>query len=44
MASFIIDSIQHYGVHSQWDKDTVENHILYLRILYSFCKVDNQMD
>lgn len=44
MASFIIDSIQHYGVHSQWDKDTVENHILYIRILYSFCKVDNQMD
>lgn len=44
MSSFIIDSIQHYGVHSQWDKDTVENHILYLRILYSFCKVDNQMD
>lgn len=43
MASFIIDSIQRYGVHSQWDKDTVENHILYLRILYSFCKVDNQM-
>lgn len=43
MASFIIDSIQRYGVHSQWDKDTVENHILYLRILYSFCKLDNQM-
>ena len=33
MSSFIIDSIQHYGVHSQWDKDTVENHILYLTIV-----------
>ena len=44
MASFIIDSIQRYGVHSQWDKDTIENHILYFRILYSFCKIDNQMD
>lgn len=44
IASFIIDSIQRYGVCSQWDKDTIENHILYFRILYSFCKVDNQMD
>lgn len=44
IASFIIDSIQCYGVCSQWDKDTIENHILYFRILYSFCKVDNQMD
>ena len=44
MSSFIIDSIQRYGVHSQWDKDTIENHILYFRILYSFCKIDNQMD
>lgn len=44
MASFIIDSIQRYGVHSQWNKDTIENHIWYFGILYSFCKVDNQMN
>lgn len=43
IASFIIESIQRYGMCSQWDKDTIENHILYFRILYSFCKVDNQM-
>lgn len=44
MASFIFDFIQHYGVYTQWNKDIIETHILYFRILYSFCKVDNQMD
>lgn len=44
IASFIFDFIQHYGVYTQWNKDIIETHILYFRILYSFCKVDNQMD
>ena len=43
MSSFIIDSYQRYGANTQWDKDTLENHQLYLWILYSICKVDNQL-
>lgn len=43
MASFVIDSIQRYGSSTQWDKDTFENHQLYLWILYSICKLDNQL-
>lgn len=43
MASFIVDSIQRYGVTSQWDKETFENHQLYFWILYSICKVDGQL-
>lgn len=43
MSSFIIDSIQRYGTSTQWDKDTIENHQFYFWILYSICKVDNQM-
>lgn len=43
MVGFIIDSIQHYGANTQWDKDTLENHHFYLWLLYSICKVDNQL-
>lgn len=43
MASFVIDSIQRFGSSTQWDKDTFENHQLYLWILYSICKLDNQL-
>lgn len=43
MVSFFIDSIQRYGVSSQWNKDTIENHFLYFNIFYSICKVDNQL-
>lgn len=43
MVSFIVDSYQRYGANTQWDKDTLENHQLYLWILYSICKVDNQL-
>lgn len=43
LASFIIDSIQHYGTDTQWKKDTIENHQLYLAVLYAICKKDGQM-
>lgn len=43
LASFIIDSIQYYGVNTQWKKDNIENHQLYLALLYAICKKDNQM-
>ena len=43
LASFIIDSIQYYGTDTQWKKDTIENHQLYLAVLYAICKKDGQM-
>lgn len=43
LASFIIDSIQHYGTDTQWKKETIENHQLYLAFLYAICKKDRQM-
>lgn len=44
MTSFIIDSISRYGLKSNWDKDTIENHIMLLMILYSICAKDGVMD
>ena len=41
--SFIIDSIQYYGTDTQWKKDTIGNHQLYLAFLYAICKKDGQM-
>ena len=41
--SFIIDSIQYYGTDTQWKKDTIVNHQLYLAFLYAICKKDGQM-
>lgn len=41
--SFIIDSVQHYGANTQWKKETIENHQLYLAVLYAICKTDGQM-
>lgn len=41
--SFIIDSIQYYGTDTQWKKETIENHQLYLAFLYAICKKDGQM-
>lgn len=43
LASYIIDSIQNYGTETQWKKDVIENHQLYLAILYAVCKKDGQM-
>lgn len=43
LASFIIDSIQYYGVDTQWKKENIEAHQLYLALLYAICKKDNQM-
>lgn len=42
-ASFIIDSLQHYGTDTQWTNDIIKNHQLYLAYLYAICKLDNQM-
>lgn len=44
MVSFIIDSVERYGLKSVWDKDTINNHIFYSSILYSICKKDKVMD
>lgn len=43
LASFIIDSIEHYGTETQWKKDAIENHQFYLAFLYAVCKKDGQM-
>ena len=43
MASYIADSIQHYGVNMQWNECTLGNHLMYLWMLYSICKVDGQL-
>lgn len=42
--SFINDSISRYGLQMKWDKDTIENQVFYLAILYSLCHKDNTMD
>lgn len=44
LVSYFIDSVQSYGLKTNWDKYTIENHILYCNILYSICKKDNVMD
>lgn len=44
MVSYIIDSVQYYGLKTVWDKDTLENHFFYSTILYSICKKDDVMD
>lgn len=44
MVSYIIDSVQRYGLKTTWDKDTIENHIFFCSVLYSICKKDDVMD
>lgn len=44
LVSFIIGSVQHCGLKTKWDADTIENHIFYGNILYSICKRDDVMD
>lgn len=44
MVSFILDSVQRYGLKTVWDKNTIDNHIFYCSILYSICKKDEVMD
>jgi hypothetical protein len=44
MVSYIIDSVQRYGLKTTWDKNTIENHIFLCSILYSICKKDDVMD
>lgn len=41
---FINDSISRYGLQTRWDKDTIENQVFYLSILYSLCHKDSVMD
>lgn len=44
MASYIIDSVQHYGLKTSWNKTMIENHTVLCSILYSICKKDDVMD
>lgn len=44
MVSYIIDSVQRYGLKTTWDKNTIENHIFFCSVLYSICKKDDVMD
>lgn len=44
MVSYIINSVQRYGLKTTWNKNTIENHIFFCSVLYSICKKDDAMD
>ena len=44
MTSYIINSVQHYGLKTTWNKTIIENQIVLCIILYSICKKDDVMD
>lgn len=43
-SNFVVDSISRFGLQTEWKKDTIENHIFYINILYPIAVKDGVMD
>lgn len=43
-SNYVVDSISHFGLQTEWKKDIIENHFFYFNILYPIAVKDGVMD